>query len=111
MSTSVSINDVVKSVVGEMARVAGQQWKEISSASINESKILAARLKQIATGYARGELNEEDARDFFAMVLNNMTSMIAMATAMIWAAVKKIVDAAIAAISGMLNKAVGFTLL
>ncbi len=64
---------------------------------MQELEILAHRVAQIAEGLAAGDMTQDDAADFFAVVRNHAVEDIAMATALLRGAAQKIVDVPLAA--------------
>jgi len=92
-------------------KTAGQQWVQVKKAVSFELRTLAQRLVQIVDLRTSGEIDEDDATLFFTMGRNNCVAAIAMATALVAAAVKKIVDAALNVVKTAVNSAIGFPLI
>ena len=89
---------------------AGQQWTEIKTAVTFEFRILAQRLVQIVKLRSSGEIDDETARLFFSIAHNNCIGAIAMTTALVAIAVKRIVDSALNVAKEAVNSAIGFAL-
>jgi hypothetical protein len=110
MSLSGDIGQIVTKMLQAAATTAGGQWAGIRTPVTQEFEILAQRMKQIEEGLKSGEMTEDDAKDFFAVVRNHAVGNIAMATTLVRSAAQKIVDAALAAGKTAINKFIGFGL-
>jgi hypothetical protein len=108
---SANLPDIVKTMLTAAETTAAGQWQTAKAAIITEVKVFAQRLEQIAGGFASQQLTLQDAKDFFAMATNNLVAMIAMATTLVWAAVQKIVNAALSAAKDAINAFVKFPIL
>lgn len=107
LNASALLGDMVSAARG----AAGQQWTEIRSAVTFELRVLSQRLVQITKLRVAGEIDNDDARLFLQMAQNNAIAAIAMATAMVGAAIKRVVDAALGAVRTAVNSAIGFVLI
>jgi hypothetical protein len=110
MSTSDEIQQILETMLQAATTTAAQQWGTIETTVTQELQILAHRVSQIAEGLAAGDMTQDDAGDFFAVVRNHAVEDIAMATTLVRSAAQQIVDAALAAAQTAINKLVGFTL-
>ena len=105
-----TLQDVLGIITREARTAAGNDWQSVGSAIVSEIRIFGQRLAQIEAGYAAGELTEEDAKDFFAIAHNNLIAMIAMSTTLVYAAVQRIINAALKAAKDAINSFVKFPL-
>jgi hypothetical protein len=105
------LSQILNNMLKAAASTAGQQWGAIKTATTNEFQVLGQRLKQISDGLRAGDMTEEDAADFFAVIRNNAVENLALITALVRAAAQKIVDAALDAAKTGINSYIGFALL
>jgi hypothetical protein len=110
VAASGDIQQILESMLQAASTTAAQQWGDVKTSVTQELQILAQRISQIGEGLASGDMTQDDAEDFFAVVRNNAVENIAMATTLVRAGAQKIVDAALAAGQAAINKLVGFAL-
>jgi hypothetical protein len=108
---SLNAGDLAKNMLSEGAKIAGAEWKDISEVATHEFTIFTQRIVEIAQGLASGQLTEEVSGMLLSMARNHMVATIATLTTKLAMAIQKIVDAAVKAISAIVNTAIGFPLL
>jgi Asp-tRNA(Asn)/Glu-tRNA(Gln) amidotransferase B subunit len=107
----VSVNDIVKIMVTQARTSAGNAWQTAGPIIESEFKNFGQQLAQIAAGVATGEMTQDDAKDFLAVLRNNMVAAIAMAVNIGQAALQQIINAALAAAKDAINAFVKFPLI
>jgi hypothetical protein len=108
---ALDVTQLFGNMLSAATMTAGQQWSGIKTAVTFELRILAQRLVQIVDLRTTGQIDDDDAKMFLFMAHNNCISNIAMATAMVAVAIRKVVDSALNVVRTAVNTAIGFVLI
>ena len=107
----ISVNDIVAIMVKQARQTAGNAWNTAGPVIESEFKNFGQQLAQIAAGVATGQLTEDDAKEFVAVIRNNMVATIALAVNVGQAALQQIINAALTAAKDAINTFVKFPLI
>ena len=103
--------DLANQMLGEAARIGGQAWNDIKTVATIEFKSAGQHIVEIAEAVGKKDIDQATAVMLFSMVRNNVIATIAMLTTKVVMAIQHIVDAALAIIATVVNKAIGFKLI
>ncbi len=107
---ALSASKILSDMVSAASATAVVQWKDIKTAVTFEFRILSQRLVHIVKLHTTGQIDNDSAKMFFLMAYNNTIAAIAMGTALVAVAAKRILDAALNVVRTAVNSAIGFAL-
>jgi hypothetical protein len=95
---ALSVGSIAGDMVTAAASKAGDEWKKIKSVATVQLRSLAHNLVEIARSTANGSLDATTAKQLTAMAKNNAIAMVAMLTQMVFGAIQRIINAALAVV-------------
>lgn len=108
---TLNVSSVASDMLGAAVGKAGKEWKKIKNVATVQIRNLAHNLVEIARNAGKGSLDAQTARQLTAMAKNNAIAMIAMMTQLVFAAIQKIIKAALDVVKLAINKFATVTLL
>jgi hypothetical protein len=88
----------------------GQDWSNVSSTAVIESKKIARTLTRIESEYVSGSISEQDAKTLLKIQLDSARMVFLALQGMSLIAVEKAINNAFSAIGSYVNSSVGFVL-
>jgi hypothetical protein len=103
--------ELAKAIVAAMKGSFGQQWPKVKDFAEGEGKKLATSLAQITKLKLTGQITEGESSVLFEMQKNATRAVLLAIEGMGIIAVEQAINAAIDALRGTVNTAIGFALL
>jgi hypothetical protein len=108
---AVNVDTLATSILTAMKGVLDERWPDIKDYAGGESQKLAHSLVQIATLRATGQITEGECSVMLEMQKNATRTVLLAVEGMGLIMVEMAINAALAAVKGVVNDAIGFALL
>lgn len=108
---ALNVGQLATAIVAAMKGAVGENWPKISEYATGEGKKLAETLVQIEALRAVHQISEGEASVLLEMQKNTARSVLLAVQGMGLIAVEEAINAALAAVRGAVNTALGFALL